>query len=46
MIGGDLPPLDPSFSTVGNYLFSKFIALERLREIVVSEMEVPSLAGT
>lgn len=46
LIGGDLPVLDPSFSTMGDYLFSKFMALERLREIVLSEMEVPSLAGT
>ncbi|WP_316795325.1 RteC domain-containing protein [Pedobacter agri] len=46
LIGGDLPALDPLFSTVGDYLFSKFMALERLREIVLSEMEVPSLAGT
>lgn len=46
LVGGDLPALDPTFSTMGDYLFSKFMALERLREIVVSEMEVPSLAGT
>ncbi|TCD08605.1 hypothetical protein EZ449_12255 [Pedobacter frigidisoli] len=46
LIGGDLPALDPSFSTVGDYLFSKFMALEKLREIVLSEMEVPSLGGT
>jgi len=46
LIGADLPALDPSFSTMGDYLFSKFIALERLREVVISEMEVPALAGT
>ncbi|MEJ5996607.1 RteC domain-containing protein [Pedobacter sp. Du54] len=46
IIGADLPALDPSFSTLGDYLFSKFIALEKLRELVLSEMEVPSLAGT
>lgn len=45
LTGADIPPLDPSFSTVGDYLFSKFIALERLRDLVVAEMEVPSLAG-
>jgi len=45
VVGNDLPSFDPSFSTIGDYLFSKFIALERLREIVISEMEVPSLAG-
>jgi len=44
-IGADVPPLDPSFSTIGDYLFAKFMALERLRDIVVAEMEVPSLAG-
>jgi hypothetical protein len=37
--------LDPSFSTLGDYLFSKFIALEKLRSIVVAEMDVPTLAG-
>lgn len=45
LTGADMPPLDPSFSTVGDYLFSKFMALERLRDMVVTEMEVPSLAG-
>ena len=44
-IGADVPPLDPSFCTIGDYLFAKFIALERLRDIVVTEMQVPSLAG-
>ena len=44
-IGADVPPLDPSFCTVGDYLFAKFIALERLRDIVVTEMQVPRLAG-
>lgn len=46
MVGADVPDLDPAFATLGDYLFSKFIALERLREIVVSEVEVPVLAGT
>ncbi|RZK66101.1 MAG: hypothetical protein EOO85_27310, partial [Pedobacter sp.] len=44
-VGADIPVLDPSFSTLGDYLFSKFMALEKLREIVLSEMEVPSLTG-
>ncbi len=46
IVGADLPTLDPSFSTIGDYLFSKFIALEKLQERVLLEMEVPSLAGT
>lgn len=46
IIGADLPALDPAFSTLGDYLFSKFIALEKLRDLVLAEMEVPSLAGT
>ncbi|TCC88636.1 hypothetical protein EZ428_18540 [Pedobacter frigiditerrae] len=46
IVGADLPALDPSFTTLGDYLFSKFIALERLRELVLAEMEVPSLAGS
>lgn len=46
LVGADLPALDPGFSTLGDYLFSKFMALEKLREVVLLEMEVPSLAGT
>lgn len=46
IVGADLPCLDPSFYTMGDYLFSKFIALEKLQQIVVAEMEVPSLAGS
>ena len=45
LVGADVPMLDPSFATIGDYLFSKFMALERLRDMVVAEMEVPSLAG-
>lgn len=46
ILAADIPPLDPGFSTIGDYLFAKFIALERLREIVLAEMEVPALAGS
>lgn len=46
IVGADLPALDPSFSTMGDYLFFKFIALEKLRELVLLEMEVPALAGS
>jgi len=46
LVGVGMPPLDPSFSTIGDYLFSKFMALERLLDVVVAEMEVPSLAGS
>lgn len=46
MVLGDLPALDPAFCTLGDYLFSKFSALEQLREIVLAQMQVPSLAGT
>lgn len=46
LVGADLPALDSSFSTLGEYLFSKFIALERLQDLVLEEMQVPSLAGT
>jgi len=42
----DLPEMDPVFSTLGDYLFSKFIALERLRESILAEMQVPVLAGS
>jgi hypothetical protein len=45
IVGADLPALDPAFSTLGDYLFSKFMALEKLRELVIAEMEVPALAG-
>jgi hypothetical protein len=46
LVGADLPAMDATFSTIGDYLFSKFIALERLQEMVLEEMQVPSLAGT
>lgn len=46
LVGLDLPALDPSFSTLGDYMFSKFMALERLRLMVLAEMEVPVLAGS
>lgn len=45
LVGVDLPELDQSFATVGDYLFAKFMALEKLRELVVSEMQVPVVAG-
>lgn len=46
LVSADLPALDSSFSTLGDYLFSKFIALERLQELVLEEMQVPALSGT
>jgi hypothetical protein len=45
LVGVELPALDPVFATVGDYLFAKFIALEKLREMVVGEMQVPIVAG-
>lgn len=45
LVGVELPDLDPGFATIGDYLFSKFIALEKLRELVVGEMQVPVLSG-
>lgn len=45
LVGADLPALDASFATVGDYLFAKFIALEVLRELVLAQMQVPALAG-
>lgn len=45
LLGADLPALDASFATVGDYLFAKFIALEGLQELVLEEMQVPALAG-
>lgn len=45
LVGADLPPLDPSFSTVGDYLFSRFIALERFREMLLGELGHP-VAGS
>ena len=46
LLGSDLPALDGSFSTAGDYLFAKFMALERLRILVVGELEVPVVAGS
>lgn len=46
LVGADLPALDASFATVGDYLFAKFIALEGLQELVLAQMQVPAIAGT
>lgn len=46
LVGSEIPALDASFSTVGDYLFAKFMALESLRELVVAELEVPLVAGS
>lgn len=46
LVGADLPALDTTFSTLGEYLFAKFMALERLQEMVLEEMQVPALAGS
>ncbi|TCC98474.1 RteC domain-containing protein [Pedobacter hiemivivus] len=35
--------LDPEFSTPGDYLFSKFIAYERLRDFILGELRVLEL---
>lgn len=35
----EVPELDPSFSTSGDYLFAKFIAYEALQEFIVSEID-------
>ncbi len=39
LVNSDVPDLDPSYSTIGDYLFSKFMALERLREEILLEMQ-------
>lgn len=36
----EVPELDPSFSTVADYLFSKFIAYEKLQELLKKEIEM------
>lgn len=35
-----VPEVDPVFSTPGDYLFSRFMALEMLRDHILSELEV------
>lgn len=35
----EIPELDPSFSTSGDYLFAKFIAYERLQEFIIAEID-------
>ncbi|RZM14071.1 MAG: hypothetical protein EOO88_44335 [Pedobacter sp.] len=45
LIGVDLPPFDTSFSTLGDFLFSKFIALEQFRELVMGEMGLVVVSG-
>lgn len=36
----EVPEVDPSFSTVADYLFSKFIAYEKLQEMIKQEIEM------
>jgi len=36
----EVPDVDPSFSTIADYLFSKFIAYEKLQEIIKGELEM------
>jgi hypothetical protein len=36
----EVPEVDPAFSTVADYLFSKFIAYEKLQEILKQEFEM------
>ncbi|MFF5380788.1 RteC domain-containing protein [Pedobacter suwonensis] len=36
----EVPDVDPSFSTVADYLFSKFIAYEKLQELLKQEIEM------
>jgi hypothetical protein len=38
VVGLDVPDLDPAFGTLGDYLFAKFMALERVRVLVLSVM--------
>lgn len=45
LVGAELPSLDPGFATVGDYLFAKFIAFELLQAQVISELELPVVAG-
>ncbi|RZM23537.1 MAG: hypothetical protein EOO88_25820 [Pedobacter sp.] len=39
VLGIDVPELDISFSTYGDYLFAKFIGYERLQNLILSEMQ-------
>lgn len=39
LVNSDVPDLDPAYSTIGDYLFSKFMALERLRDEILLEMQ-------
>lgn len=38
----EVPDVDPSFSTVGDYLFSKFMAYEKLQEFVTQKIYLRS----
>lgn len=38
----EVPDVDPSFSTVGDYLFSKFMAYEKLQDFVTKEIHLRS----
>jgi hypothetical protein len=41
VLGLGVPELDPSFATAGDYLFSKFIAYEKLQALILAQMQVP-----
>lgn len=42
----DTAEIDPTFSTPGDFLFAKFIALERLREYLIALLYLPENVGT
>ncbi len=41
LFGLDIPELDSSFATAGDYLFSKFIGLEMLQDLILTEIKGP-----
>ncbi|MBB2145774.1 hypothetical protein GM921_09770 [Pedobacter sp. LMG 31464] len=42
VLGLGIPELDPSFATAGDYLFSKFMAYEKLQAFILAEMQIPA----
>ena len=42
----DIRETDPSFSTAGDFLFAKFMAMERLQEYLIAQLYSPEYIGT
>ncbi|MFC4213360.1 RteC domain-containing protein [Pedobacter lithocola] len=41
LFGIDIPELDNSFATAGDYLFAKFIGLEMMQDLILSDIKGP-----